>query len=105
MTRDTDDSEQSLRSPTALPAVLSAFASAGRRRQTSEDQEHEKDRAREREIQKARQQQIQQRAPGRRANGRTRVGDIDGMIYSSVLALHTATTVMIDTVHSFSCPG
>jgi exocyst complex component 4 len=83
MTARSDDSQTSLRSPETLPAVLSAFTSAGaRRRQMAErsrDLEYEREKAQEAETHRQRQQRINDRAPGKRLNGRARPGDIDGM--------------------------
>jgi exocyst complex component 4 len=69
-------------SPTAMPAVLSAFQAAGRRRRAmtngSDEIEYEKERRKEQELQNTRQQRIREKIPGRRMNGKARAGDIDG---------------------------
>ena len=69
--------------PASLGSVLSAFKSAGSRKNTmqdSEDAEYWREREREIEAEKARQQRIQQRVPGRRpTRGNTR-GDIDAVL-------------------------
>ena len=66
--------------PAALPSVLSAFKNAGNRRRmmSDDDLEYERERVQEAEKERLRQQRIKERTPGRRANGRTRTGDIDG---------------------------
>jgi exocyst complex component 4 len=78
---DGDDPEKS---PTSLPAVLSAFKSAGNRRRQmttdSEELEYQRERAKEASLQKARQQRIEDRVPGRRPRGQTKAGDIDGTV-------------------------
>lgn len=70
-----------INTPTSLGTVLSAFKSAGSRKNTAEgeDAEYWRDREKEIEAEKARQQRIRERAPGLRARqGSTRGGEIDG---------------------------
>lgn len=50
----------------------------------SEDKEYEIERQNELQAEKARQQRIRDKAPGRRINGKARAGDIDGE-YTSFL--------------------
>jgi exocyst complex component 4 len=57
---------------------MSAFQSAGTRKRTEDDYERERERREEAEAEKLRQQRIRDKAPGRRANGKARAGDIDG---------------------------
>jgi exocyst complex component 4 len=64
--------------PPALNSVMSAFQSAGTRKRTEDDYERERERREEAEAEKLRQQRIRDKAPGRRANGKARAGDIDG---------------------------
>ncbi|KAF6766580.1 Sec8 exocyst complex component-specific domain-containing protein [Ephemerocybe angulata] len=74
-----------INTPTSLGTVLSAFKSAGSRKNTveSEDAEYWRERDREIEAEKARQQRIRERAPGiRPARGNTRAGEIDGDSHS-----------------------
>ena len=71
-------------SPTVIPAVLSAFQSAGRARRRamtngSDDIEYDRERRKEQELLDMRQRRIREKIPGRRANGKARAGDIDGM--------------------------
>jgi exocyst complex component 4 len=92
----TDDSMQS---PVALPAVLSAFQSAGARKRAmtngSQQMEYERERQKEVETHKIRQQRIQEKAPGRRTNGRARTGDIDGeIIPQSKIFLSLLSTIL-----------
>ncbi|KAF5323312.1 hypothetical protein D9611_005740 [Ephemerocybe angulata] len=72
-----------INTPTSLGTVLSAFKSAGSRKNTveSEDAEYWRERDREIEAEKARQQRIRERAPGiRPARGNTRAGEIDAVL-------------------------
>ncbi|KAJ7169705.1 exocyst complex component sec8 [Mycena filopes] len=74
----TDDEQTT---PTALGSVMSAFQSAGtRRRGTNEDMEYQRERREEMEAERQRQQRIQEKAPGRRVNGKARAGDIDAVL-------------------------
>ncbi|KAK2461622.1 hypothetical protein APHAL10511_006085 [Amanita phalloides] len=73
-------------SPAALSAI-SAFQSAGSRRRamTNDDNDNdvEYDKSRKQEIveeERRRQQRIRERAPGRKATGRTGAGDIDAVL-------------------------
>ena len=50
----------------------------------SDDMEYEAERRNEQEAEKARQQRIRDRAPGRRMNGKARAGDIDGLYHRFV---------------------
>jgi exocyst complex component 4 len=58
--------------------AISAFTTT--RKKTLEDEEWERDRKREAEEEERRQLRIKERVPGRRANGRARAGDIDGVL-------------------------
>lgn len=75
-----DDGEQA--TPTSLASAMSAFKSAGSRRRAmtngSDDMEYQIERQNEIEAEKARQQRIREKVPGRRINGKARAGDIDG---------------------------
>lgn len=75
-----DDGEQA--TPTSLTSAMSAFKSAGSRRRAmtngSDDMEYQIERQNEIEAEKARQQRIREKVPGRRINGKARAGDIDG---------------------------
>lgn len=75
--------EMSEVSPTSR-AVVAAFQAFGRRRGTtlegSADDEYQLAKEREMEIQKARQKRIRDKVPGRKATGKTRIGDIDGRL-------------------------
>ncbi|CCL98507.1 uncharacterized protein FIBRA_00506 [Fibroporia radiculosa] len=70
-------------SPTSLAAVA-AFQSFGRKRGFANDSpidaEYERERERELEVQKARQQRLRDRVPGRRATGKAKAGDIDAVL-------------------------
>lgn len=74
-------SPESELSPTSL-AAIAAFRSFGRKRGMSNDSmmddEYERQKARELEEQKARQQRLRDRVPGRKPTGKTKAGDIDG---------------------------
>jgi exocyst complex component 4 len=65
---------------------MSAFQSAGSRRRAmtneSEDMDYEIERRNELQAEKVRQQRIRDKVPGRRINGKTRAGDIDGEHHS-----------------------
>lgn len=75
-----DDGE--LTTPTSLASAMSAFKSAGSRRRAltngSDEMEYQTERQMEIEAEKARQQRIRDKVPGRRVNGKARAGDIDG---------------------------
>ncbi len=67
---------------------MSAFQSAGRRRAMtngSDDLEYQKEKRAEMEAEKARQQRIRDKVPGRRVNGKARAGDIDGVSLHNIL--------------------
>lgn len=77
----TDDEQTP--TPTSLSSVMSAFQSAGRRRATtngSDDLEYQKEKRAEMEAERARQQRIRDKVPGRRVNGKARAGDIDAVL-------------------------
>ncbi|KAK0506252.1 exocyst complex component sec8 [Armillaria luteobubalina] len=77
----TDDEQTP--TPTSLSSVMSAFQSAGRRRAMtngSDDLEYQKEKRAEMEAEKARQQRIRDKVPGRRVNGKARAGDIDAVL-------------------------
>jgi exocyst complex component 4 len=78
----TGTTDDSIQSPTALPAVLSAFQSAGARKRAmtngSQQMDYERERQKEVETHRMRQQRIKEKEPGRRTNGKARAGDIDG---------------------------
>ncbi|KAF9457349.1 Sec8 exocyst complex component-specific domain-containing protein [Collybia nuda] len=77
-----DDGEQV--TPTSLASAMSAFKSAGSRRRAmtngSEDMEYHIERQNEIEAEKARQQRIREKVPGRGINGKARAGDIDAIL-------------------------
>jgi exocyst complex component 4 len=79
-----DDGGQS--TPASLISAMSAFQSAGSRRRAmtneSEDMDYEIERRNELQAEKVRQQRIRDKVPGRRINGKTRAGDIDGEHHS-----------------------
>lgn len=68
-------------SPTSL-AAIAAFQAFGRKRGMSNDSvmdaEYEREKAKEAEVQKARQQRLRDRVPGRKATRKAKAGDIDG---------------------------
>ncbi|KAG5635065.1 hypothetical protein H0H81_012546 [Sphagnurus paluster] len=70
--------------PTSLTSALSAFKSAGSRRRAmtngSDEIDHQIERQNEIEAEKARQQRIRDKVPGRRLNGKVRAGDIDAVL-------------------------
>ncbi|KNZ74114.1 putative exocyst complex component sec8 [Termitomyces sp. J132] len=76
--------EEYLSTPTSLASALSAFKSAGSRRRDmvneSDDLEYQAERQNAIEEEKARQQRIRDKVPGRRTNGKARVGDIDAVL-------------------------
>ncbi|KAG6890731.1 hypothetical protein C0992_013114 [Termitomyces sp. T32_za158] len=76
--------EEDLSTPTSLVSALSAFKSAGSRRRDmmneSEDAEYQAERQNALEAEKARQQRIRDKVPGRRTNGKARAGDIDAVL-------------------------
>lgn len=78
---DQGESDISPITPT-LSAVVSAFQNAGARKRSmtngSDDMEQERKRERELQAERLRQQRIQDRIPGRRANRKAKAGDIDG---------------------------
>ncbi|KAG5353237.1 hypothetical protein C0989_009200 [Termitomyces sp. Mn162] len=80
--------EEYLSTPTSLASALSAFKSAGSRRRDmvneSDDLEYQAERQNAIEEEKARQQRIRDKVPGRRTNGKARVGDIDGTAFLTV---------------------
>lgn len=87
-----DDSEQPTPTSSLASAAMSAFKSAGRRRAMtngSDDMEYQMERQNEMEAEKARQQRIREKVPGRRVNGKARAGDIDGE--ASSLSWFTST--------------
>lgn len=102
----TDDSTQS---PVALPAVLSAFQSAGARKRAmtngSQQMEYERERQKEVETHKMRQQRIQEKVPGRRTNGRARAGDIDGQLSSQPSNDFFFLIILLVSLHSCSGPN
>lgn len=69
-------------SPASLAAAVAAFQSLGRKRGMSNDSlmdaEYERQREKEMELQKARQQRLRDKVPGRRPTGKAKAGDIDG---------------------------
>lgn len=69
-------------SPASLGNVLSAFATAGRKKTLDNDEEWDRMRQEELEAERRRQQRIRDKVPGRRTNGRAKAGDIDGMPHS-----------------------
>ena len=73
----TEDSEKG----PALAVVMSAFQSAARKKtvDTYGDDEWERERQQEVEAERQRQKRIMDKVPGRRANGKAKAGDIDGM--------------------------
>ena len=108
--------EETQVSPTALPAVLSAFQSAGRQRRRamtngSDDIEQERERRKEEEIQNIRQQRIREKIPGRRMNGKARAGDIDGaLLFMTIQVMLPASAGLrgmcsVILVHFFSRSG
>ncbi|KAI0936742.1 hypothetical protein AcV5_004806 [Taiwanofungus camphoratus] len=68
-------------SPASLAAAVAAFQSLGRKRGMSNDSlmdaEYERQREKEMELQKARQQRLRDKVPGRRPTGKAKAGDID----------------------------
>ncbi|KAG6885406.1 hypothetical protein C0993_002139 [Termitomyces sp. T159_Od127] len=78
------DNEGDLSTPTSLVSALSAFKSAGSRRRDmmneSDDVEYQAERQNALEAEKARQQRIRDKVPGRRTNGKARAGDIDAVL-------------------------
>ncbi|KAJ3508842.1 hypothetical protein NLJ89_g5535 [Agrocybe chaxingu] len=79
----TTDGEQET-TPTSLTSALSAFQSAGSRRRIAPDEDEDYQYRRERELEleaeMARQQRIQERAPGLRSKGSKRAGEIDAVL-------------------------
>ncbi|KAG6855659.1 hypothetical protein H0H87_012345 [Tephrocybe sp. NHM501043] len=75
--------EGDLSTPTSLASALSAFKSAGSRRRgmtsDTDDLDFQTERQTEIEAERARQQRIRDKVPGRRTNGKAGAGDIDGM--------------------------
>ncbi|KAG6830294.1 hypothetical protein H0H92_001372 [Tricholoma furcatifolium] len=76
--------EGDLSTPASLASALSAFKSAGSRRRAmtmeNEDLEYQTERQNEIEAERARQQRIRDKVPGRRINGKARAGDIDAVL-------------------------
>ncbi|KAG6860246.1 hypothetical protein C0995_013739 [Termitomyces sp. Mi166 len=76
--------EGDLSTPTSLASALSAFKSAGSRRRDMMNDPDEVDYQTERqnaiEAEKARQQRIRDKVPGRRTNRKARAGDIDAVL-------------------------
>ncbi|KAK7064373.1 Sec8 exocyst complex component-specific domain-containing protein [Favolaschia claudopus] len=66
-------------SPVALTSVMAAFQKPSRKR-TEDDYQRERERREELEAERARQQRIRDKAPGRRVNGKARAGDIDAVL-------------------------
>ncbi|KZT02404.1 uncharacterized protein LAESUDRAFT_730147 [Laetiporus sulphureus 93-53] len=66
-------------SPNAL-AIVAAFQALGKKRDDMVDTEYERERQKEIEIQKARQQRLRDRVPGRKATGKAKAGDIDAVL-------------------------
>lgn len=98
---DADDSGHT--TPASLISAMSAFQSAGSRRRAmtneSDDREYEIERQNELQAEKARQQRIRDKVPGRRTNGKARAGDIDGEHCSQVLV----ATELRSTPSRFLC--
>ena len=99
--QSSDDSE--LTTPASLISAMSAFQSAGSRRRAmtneSEDMEYEIERQNELQAEKARQQRIRDKVPGRRTNGKARAGDIDGeynLVLVTLQLWHTETFLIVD---------
>ncbi|KAF5384828.1 hypothetical protein D9615_001370 [Tricholomella constricta] len=76
--------EGDLSTPTSLASAMSAFKSAGSRRRAmtngSDEMEYQLERQHEIDAEKARQQRIRDKVPGRRVNGKARAGDIDAVL-------------------------
>ncbi|KAG6821359.1 hypothetical protein H0H93_014156 [Arthromyces matolae] len=76
--------EENLSTPTSLTSALSAFKSAGSRRREMQNDPDEMDYLLERQTaidaEKARQQRIRDKVPGRRTTGKARTGDIDAVL-------------------------
>jgi len=92
-TSPVDMSPLSTGSPNAsatMSAALSALHSAGQRRRAmtagSEDVEWERQRTLEQESERQLQKRIKDRVPQRRARGKAKAGDIDGMRIAVVVA-------------------
>ncbi|RXW22590.1 hypothetical protein EST38_g3261 [Candolleomyces aberdarensis] len=78
----TPAANDSVETPTSLGSVLSAFKSAGSRKQTmdSEDIEYWREREQEIEAEKARQMRIREKVPGLRVRSNTQGGEIDAVL-------------------------
>lgn len=67
--------------PSSMAAIV-AFQALGKKRGMTNDSiadaEYEREKAQEREAERARQQRLRDRAPGRKPTGKTKAGDIDG---------------------------
>ncbi|KAG6911570.1 hypothetical protein DXG01_011872 [Tephrocybe rancida] len=76
--------EGDLTTPTSLVSALSAFKSAGSRKRGMasdfEEVDYQTERQNEIEAERARQQRIRDKVPGRRTNGKARAGDIDAVL-------------------------
>jgi exocyst complex component 4 len=86
--------ESSEPSSAALDNVMSAFKSAGRRRAMtngSEDFDYQRERELEIQNEALRQKKIKDKVPGRKVNGKTRQGTIDGQSFTFI-PLHDLTT-------------
>ena len=77
----------------SMSAALSALQSAGKRRRAmtagSEDAEWERQRMLEQEAERQLQKRIKDRVPQRRAKGKAKAGDIDGMCIAFVVAAYS----------------
>ena len=84
---------------TTMNAALSALNSAGQRRRAmtagSEDAEWERQRTLDQEAERQLQKRIKDRVPQKRAKGKAKAGDIDGMSIASVVV----TCGVVFTVH------
>ena len=82
-------------------AALSALQNAGQRRRAmtagSEDAEWERRRTLEQEAERQLQKRIKDRVPQRRAKGKAKAGDIDGMCFVVATAYNVVFTVVWDT--------
>jgi hypothetical protein len=74
----------------------------------SEDMEYEIERQNELQAEKARQQRIRDKVPGRRTNGKARAGDIDGEHRCLILVaieLRSTPSRFLYIDYSVSCLG
>ena len=80
-----------------MSAALSALQSAGQRRRAmtagSQDAEWERQRTLEQEAEQQLQKRIKDRVPQRRARGKAKAGDIDGMHISPVITCDAVFTI------------